>query len=165
MVRQPALGAAASMGWRDFGIFCSILLLLPLFCTAFQAGNPLLTLRHRQIAERAGLGSPSTQHLTTRTTAARNENGRIPVRCQAGAAPEWKRGERPHVILIGSPMSGKTTMGSYAAARLGLTFSDMDKERGGKETTAREDAEALERLLLSEGQRVIACGGYAALVP
>lgn len=87
------------------------------------------------------------------------------MRCQAGAAPEWTRGERPHVILIGSPMSGKTTMGSYAAARLGLSFADMDRERGGKMTTAGEDAAALEKLLLAEGQSIIVCGGYAASVP
>ncbi|HTR76825.1 MAG TPA: shikimate kinase [Gemmatimonadaceae bacterium] len=35
---------------------------------------------------------------------------------------------RPHVILVGLPGSGKTTIGTAVAAKLGRTFLDLDQE-------------------------------------
>lgn len=51
------------------------------------------------------------------------------------AAPSWRRAPRPHVLLVGSPLAGKTTLGRGAAEMLGLHFADMDEERGGRATS------------------------------
>jgi shikimate kinase len=79
---------------------------------------------------------------------------------------------RRHVILIGLPGSGKTTVGRLAAAALGARFVDLDEEiegRAGKSVTRifAEDGEAAFRVLetavgeacLEGPPAVIATGG------
>jgi shikimate kinase len=76
--------------------------------------------------------------------------------CWSGKPPgNPERLIRRHVILVGLPGSGKTTVGRLAAAELGARFVDLDEEverRAGK-SVARifaEDGEAAFRALEAE---------------
>lgn len=83
---------------------------------------------------------------------------------------------RPFVVLVGPPGSGKTTIGTLLAERLGLSFADTDAavvERIGKpiaEMFVQEGEpafRALEREVVAEqlraGHGVLALGGGAVL--
>ncbi|MBC3192574.1 shikimate kinase [Pseudonocardia sp. C8] len=83
---------------------------------------------------------------------------------------------RPFLVLVGPPGSGKTTIGSLLAERLGLTFADTDAvvvERIGKpiaEMFVQEGEpafRALEREVVAEqlraGHGVLALGGGSVL--
>lgn len=79
---------------------------------------------------------------------------------------------RPHLILVGLPGSGKTTVGEAVAERLGRTFLDLDQEierREGRSISEifgekgepyfrRKEEEVTEELTLV-GNMVIAPGG------
>ncbi len=79
---------------------------------------------------------------------------------------------RPHLILVGLPGSGKTTVGEAVAERLGRTFLDLDQEierREGRSISAifgekgepyfRQKEEELTAELTLVGNMVIAPGG------
>jgi len=83
---------------------------------------------------------------------------------------------RPFLVLVGPPGSGKTTIGSLLAQRLGLTFADTDAvivERIGKpiaEMFVQEGEAAFRKLehevvaeQLRAGHGVLALGGGAVL--
>lgn len=83
---------------------------------------------------------------------------------------------RPFLVLVGPPGSGKTTIGTLLARRLGLTFGDTDAavvERSGKpiaEMFVQEGEpafRALEREVVAEqlraGHGVLALGGGSVL--
>jgi len=79
---------------------------------------------------------------------------------------------RPHLILVGLPGSGKTTVGEAVAERLGRTFLDLDQEierREGRSITEifgekgepyfRQKEEELTAELKLVGNMIIAPGG------
>lgn len=79
---------------------------------------------------------------------------------------------RPHLILVGLPGSGKTTVGEAVAERLGRTFLDLDQEierREGRSISAifgekgepyfRKKEEELTAELTLVGNMVVAPGG------
>jgi shikimate kinase len=85
---------------------------------------------------------------------------------------------RPAAILIGPPGSGKTTIGTALAGRLGLDFRDTDADveaSAGKpvgeifiddgEPRFRELEGAAVRRALAEHDGVLALGGGAVLAP
>ena len=85
-------------------------------------------------------------------------------------------GERPSVVVVGPPGSGKSTVGKLLARKLGVAFADTDaliEERIGRTisemfTTDGEDAfRAVEREVIAEalgsGHGVLALGGGAVL--
>lgn len=82
------------------------------------------------------------------------------------------------VVLAGPPLSGKTTVGSVLADRLGVPFVDIDElvrdraglsipeifDRLGEESFRRMEAELLRETLLAESA-VVAVGGGCLLSP
>ncbi|HEX6468107.1 MAG TPA: shikimate kinase [Streptosporangiaceae bacterium] len=85
---------------------------------------------------------------------------------------------RPKAVLIGPPGSGKTTIGTALAGRLGLDFRDTDADveaTAGKpvsdifiddgEPRFRELERAAVRRALAEHEGVLALGGGAVLAP
>lgn len=91
--------------------------------------------------------------------------------------PAPERADRPYVVLVGAPGSGKSTVGSRLATRLGLAFHDVDaviEGRVGKpvaeifaddgESVFRAFEEATTVELLSAGG-VLSLGGGAVLSP
>jgi len=87
-----------------------------------------------------------------------------------GGARAGSRLPRRHVILVGLPGSGKTTVGRLAAAALGAPFVDLDERiaaRAGK-SVARlfaEDGEPRFRALEAEIGREILGGPPAVVAP
>ncbi len=77
---------------------------------------------------------------------------------------------RRHVILVGLPGSGKTTVGALVAARLGAAFHDVDRAveaRTGR-TVSRifaDDGESAFRALEREAARELLAGVPAVLAP
>ncbi len=83
---------------------------------------------------------------------------------------------KPHVILVGLPGSGKSTVGAAVAARLGRTFLDLDSEierREGRSISTifaekgepyfrRRERELTEELALTGNMIVASGGGWAA---
>jgi shikimate kinase len=83
---------------------------------------------------------------------------------------------KPHVILIGLPGSGKSTVGAAVAARLGRTFLDLDAEierREGRSISTifaekgepyfrKRERELTEELALTGHMIVASGGGWAA---
>jgi shikimate kinase len=83
----------------------------------------------------------------------------------------------PRFVLVGMMGSGKTTVGSLLADRLGSGFSDTDEEvesiagvsvqemfeKSGEAAFRRAESEALATLLAPDGPRVVAAGGGAVL--
>jgi shikimate kinase len=77
---------------------------------------------------------------------------------------------RRHVILVGLPGSGKTTVGRLVAAALGARFVDLDEaisRRAGKSVPRifAEDGEAAFRSLEAEVGGVILAGAPAVVAP
>ena len=83
--------------------------------------------------------------------------------------------DRPALVLVGAPGSGKSTIGARVAARLGLAFTDVDaviEQRAGKpvveifaddgEETFRRIEEAITAELLAR-PGVLSLGGGAVL--
>ena len=92
------------------------------------------------------------------------------------AYPVPAPGPRPHLVLVGSPGAGKTTVGRLLAARLGLAFRDTDadvEQRAGKPISeifiddGEETFRALEReavaAALAGHDGVLSLGGGAVL--
>lgn len=92
------------------------------------------------------------------------------------ADPVPAPGPRPHLVLVGPPGAGKTTVGRLLAARLGLAFRDTDadvEQRAGKPISeiffddGEERFRALEReavaAALAEHDGVLSLGGGAVL--
>jgi shikimate kinase len=84
----------------------------------------------------------------------------------------------PHLVLVGPPGAGKTTVGRLLAQRLGLSFRDTDtdiEQVAGKSIAdlfvdeGEEHARALERAAvaraLAEHDGVLSLGGGAVLAP
>jgi len=83
---------------------------------------------------------------------------------------------KPHIILIGLPGSGKSTVGAAVASRLGRTFLDLDTEierREGRSISTifgekgepyfrRLERELTEELALTGNMIVASGGGWAA---
>jgi len=77
---------------------------------------------------------------------------------------------RRHVILVGLPGSGKTTVGRLVAAALGARFVDLDDEiarRAGKSVPRifHEDGEAAFRALEAEVGGAVLAGSPAVVAP
>lgn len=99
---------------------------------------------------------------------------------EAAARRVWRElaAEKQNLVLIGMPMSGKSTVGRLAAARLGRRFADADElvekragapvpeifARLGETGFRRLEREVLRELSLQNGL-VIATGGGAPLCP
>ncbi len=91
--------------------------------------------------------------------------------------PEPVEGPQAHVVLVGAPGSGKSTVGRLLADRLGLPFRDVDAEiegRVGKPVSEifADDGEAVFRALeesttaeLLRQPGVLSLGGGAVLSP
>ena len=84
----------------------------------------------------------------------------------------------PHLVLVGPPGAGKTTVGQLAAVRLGLPFRDTDADieaTAGKsipeiffdegEAAFRVMEEEAARRAIGEHSGVLALGGGAVLSP
>ena len=85
---------------------------------------------------------------------------------------------RPHIILVGLPGAGKTTVGSAVASRLGRSFLDLDREIERREGTTiatlfaekgehyfRERERALTEELRQMGNMILSPGGGWIMSP
>src|SRR5262245_22855271 len=64
----------------------------------------------------------------------------------ASAADPWADPSKPHVILVGLPGCGKTTVGQAVAERTGRAFLDLDQE------IERREARSIGELFAERGE-------------